>query len=121
MTTTTPQPFYLDCDTGIDDSLAIAYLLASPEVELAGIGTVSGNVSAATGAVNTLNLLHAAGRAGIPVAVGAHDPLMGRSTAGRRTFTARTASADHLGRRRTDGGIRDCRGDAGAARQRVSG
>ena len=77
MTTTTPQPFYLDCDTGIDDSLAIAYLLASPEVELAGIGTVSGNVSAATGAVNTLNLLHAAGRAGIPVAVGAHDPLMG--------------------------------------------
>ena len=77
MTTTTPQPFYLDCDTGIDDSLAIAYLLASPEVELAGIGTVSGNVSAATGAVNTLNLLHAAGRAGIPVAVGAHDPLLG--------------------------------------------
>ncbi|MFK4298633.1 purine nucleosidase [Arthrobacter sp. GAS37] len=77
MTTTTPQPFYLDCDTGIDDSLAIAYLLASPEVELAGIGTVSGNVSAAVGAVNTLNLLHAAGRAGIPVAVGAHDPLMG--------------------------------------------
>ncbi|WP_284755413.1 nucleoside hydrolase [Arthrobacter sp. efr-133-R2A-120] len=77
MTTTTPQPFYLDCDTGIDDSLAIAYLLASPEVELAGIGTVSGNVSAATGAVNTLNLLHAAGRAAIPVAVGAHDPLVG--------------------------------------------
>ena len=77
MTTTTPQPFYLDCDTGIDDSLAIAYLLASPEVELAGIGTVSGNVSAAVGAVNTLNLLHAAGRSGIPVAVGAHDPLMG--------------------------------------------
>jgi purine nucleosidase len=77
MTTTTPQPFYLDCDTGIDDSLAIAYLLASPEVELAGIGTVSGNVSAAAGAVNTLNLLHAAGRARIPVAVGAHDPLKG--------------------------------------------
>ncbi|MBB6403245.1 nucleoside hydrolase [Arthrobacter sp. AZCC_0090] len=77
MTTTTPQPFYLDCDTGIDDSLAIAYLLASPEVELAGIGTVSGNVSAAVGASNTLNLLHAAGRTGIPVAVGAHDPLTG--------------------------------------------
>lgn len=75
--TPTPQPFYLDCDTGIDDSLAIAYLLASPEVDLAGIGTVSGNVSAATGASNTLNLLHAAGRAGIPVAVGAHDPLGG--------------------------------------------
>ncbi|MFH5877765.1 nucleoside hydrolase [Arthrobacter sp. NA-172] len=82
MSITTPQPFYLDCDTGIDDSLAIAYLLASPEVDLAGIGTISGNVSAAIGATNTLNLLHAAGRAGIPVAVGAHDPLIGKFDGG---------------------------------------
>ncbi|WAL68223.1 nucleoside hydrolase [Amycolatopsis cynarae] len=73
-----PAPVYLDCDTGIDDSLALAYLLAAPEVELVGIGTVSGNVTAAQGARNTLDLLALAGRSGIPVAVGAHDPLAGR-------------------------------------------
>ena len=73
----TSHPFYLDCDTGIDDALALAYLLASPQADLRGIGTVSGNVSAATGARNTLDLLQLAGHAHIPVAVGAHDPLAG--------------------------------------------
>jgi purine nucleosidase len=67
------QPFYLDCDTGIDDAMAIAYLLASDRVDLVGIGTVSGNISAAVGAQNTLDLLQLAGRADIPVAIGAHD------------------------------------------------
>jgi ribokinase len=70
-------PFYLDCDTGIDDALALVYLLASPTVELVGIGTVSGNISAAAGAQNTLDLLTMAGFDHIPVAVGCHDPLVG--------------------------------------------
>lgn len=67
------KPLYLDCDTGIDDALALAYLLAAPEAKLLGIGTVSGNVAAATGALNTLDLLRLAGRPEIPVAVGSHD------------------------------------------------
>lgn len=70
-------PFYLDCDTGIDDALALAYLLATPSVDLRGIGTVSGNVSAAVGAENTLKLLRLAGAPGIPVAVGEHHPMAG--------------------------------------------
>lgn len=70
-----PRPVYFDCDTGIDDSMALAYLLASPEIDLVGVGTVSGNVSAAQAARNTLNLLHMAGRDDVPVAVGAHDFL----------------------------------------------
>ncbi len=74
---TTPSPFYLDCDTGIDDALALAYLLAAPAAEVVGIGTVSGNVSAAAGARNTLDLLALAGSGHIPVALGAHDPLAG--------------------------------------------
>ncbi|WP_104138833.1 nucleoside hydrolase [Arthrobacter sp. ZGTC131] len=77
MTTPTSRPFYLDCDTGIDDALALAYLLASPQADVRGIGTVSGNVSAAVGARNTLDLLQLAGHAHIPVAVGAHDPQGG--------------------------------------------
>lgn len=77
MTAPTSRPFYLDCDTGIDDALALAYLLASPQADVRGIGTVSGNVSAAVGARNTLDLLQLAGHAHIPVALGAHDPLGG--------------------------------------------
>ncbi|WP_426766149.1 nucleoside hydrolase [Pseudarthrobacter sp. 1G09] len=74
---TTCHPIYLDCDTGIDDALALAYLLASPLASVVGIGTVSGNVSAAVGARNTLDLLDLAGAADVPVALGAHDPLAG--------------------------------------------
>ncbi|SEB45505.1 nucleoside hydrolase [Arthrobacter woluwensis] len=66
-------PVYLDCDTGIDDALAIAHLLASPRAELLGVGTVSGNSDAAQCARNTLDLLALAGRPDIPVAVGCHD------------------------------------------------
>lgn len=66
-------PVYLDCDTGIDDALALGYLLASPNVDLLGIGTVSGNISAAQGAANTLDLLELAGRGDVPVAIGEHD------------------------------------------------
>lgn len=75
MTHPPARPVYFDCDTGIDDSLALAYLLASPEIDLLGVGTVSGNTSSAQAAVNTLGLLQLAGRTDVPVAVGAHDFL----------------------------------------------
>jgi purine nucleosidase len=74
--------YYLDCDTGIDDAIALALLLATPGADLAGIGTVSGNTSAAQAARNTLGLLALAGRSDIPVAVGAHHPLDGTFEAG---------------------------------------
>ncbi len=70
-----PVPLYYDTDLGIDDALGLAYLLASPEVEVHGIGSVSGNCSAAQAAINTLNLLDLAGRSDIPVAVGSTDWL----------------------------------------------
>jgi len=76
---------YLDCDTGVDDSLAIALLLATPGAAPAAIGTVSGNTSAAQAARNTLDLLALAGRDDIPVAVGAHDPLDGGFGGGAAT------------------------------------
>ncbi|BCY12174.1 nucleoside hydrolase [Actinoplanes sp. L3-i22] len=70
---------YLDCDTGIDDAIAIAYLLAHPDVTLAGIGTVNGNTTAPQAAANTLGVLALAGVTGIPVAVGSgahpHSPV----------------------------------------------
>lgn len=75
VSTPTPRPVYLDCDLGVDDSLALGYLLGSPEVDLVGIGTVSGNTSAEQAARNVLDMLGLAGRHEVPVAVGAHDYL----------------------------------------------
>ncbi|MEA5455992.1 nucleoside hydrolase [Sinomonas sp. JGH33] len=73
----TSVSLYLDCDTGIDDALALTYLLNTPAVDLVGIGTVSGNTSSEEAAVNTAALLALADRSEIPVAVGAHDPIAG--------------------------------------------
>jgi len=85
--TTARAPYYLDCDTGIDDALAIAYLLAaaadeSNGIDIVGIGSVSGNVSAGVGAVNTLDLVALSGRTDIPVAVGEHHPQGGEFRGG---------------------------------------
>jgi purine nucleosidase len=82
VTTGERRPLYFDCDTGVDDALALAYLLASPEVEVVGIGSVSGNTDAAQAARNTLDLLALAGHPDVPVAVGAHDPLVGSYAGG---------------------------------------
>ncbi len=70
-------PVWFDCDTGIDDTLALGQLVAQPDTHLVGISTVSGNTSAAQAAQNTLDLLALLGRDDVPVAVGAHDPLVG--------------------------------------------
>ena len=71
------RPVYFDCDTGIDDALALSYLMASPGIKLVGVGTVSGNTSADQAARNSLDLLAMGGRTEIPVAVGARNPLTG--------------------------------------------
>jgi purine nucleosidase len=76
---------YLDCDTGVDDALALGVLLGHPDVRLAGIGTVSGNTSAEQAAANTLGLLTLAGRDDVPLAVGEHDPLAGAYHGGAET------------------------------------
>lgn len=70
-------PLYLDCDTGIDDALALAFLLGAghpPDL----VGTVSGNVGAAVAADNTRRILSLFGYSDIPVAVGLdYPPLLG--------------------------------------------
>lgn len=66
----------LDTDPGVDDAAAIAYLLNSPEANILGITTVTGNTSAENGANNVLILLDAAKRTNIPVVIGAAAPLV---------------------------------------------
>lgn len=66
----------LDTDPGIDDALALFLALASPEVELVAITTVSGNVAVDHTTRNALSLLELAGRTDIPVARGCERPLV---------------------------------------------
>lgn len=61
----------LDLDTGIDDALAIAYALGSPEVELVAVTACFGNVAAERGARNALALLDLLGHPEVPVYLGA--------------------------------------------------
>lgn len=83
----------VDCDTGIDDALALLYLLAAPDAEIVAIGSVWGNTSATAAARNTLRVLEVADAAGIPVRVGAAGPLAGSET----TFAAEVHGDRGLG------------------------
>ncbi|MEV6426742.1 nucleoside hydrolase [Nocardia sp. NPDC051463] len=65
----------MDVDTGIDDSLALLYLLASPEADIVGIAATAGNVPAARVAANNLGWLDVCRAPDIEVALGAADPL----------------------------------------------
>ena len=65
----------VDCDTGIDDSLALLYAVASPECELVAVTCTAGNVDARQVAENTRAVLELAGRSGVEVAIGRETPL----------------------------------------------
>ena len=70
----TPRKIILDLDTGIDDTLALSYVLASPEAELIGITGTYGNVVVEQGVANDLNLLAMYGRDDVPVFKGIDHP-----------------------------------------------
>lgn len=68
-------PILVDCDTGIDDSLALLYACASPECELVAVTCTAGNVDARQVAENTRAVLELAGRSDVEVAIGRETPL----------------------------------------------
>jgi purine nucleosidase len=68
-------PLILDVDTGIDDSLALLFACATPEVEVVAVTCIGGNVPARQVEVNTRAVLELAGYAHVPVALGALKPL----------------------------------------------
>jgi inosine-uridine nucleoside N-ribohydrolase len=69
-------PIILDCDPGHDDAVAILLALASPEIELVGITTVSGNQTVDKTTANALKVLELAGRTDVPVHRGADRPFI---------------------------------------------
>ena len=72
----TPTPIILDCDPGHDDAIAILLALASPELDLRAITTVSGNQTLDKTTNNALRVLELAGRTDIPVYAGADAPFV---------------------------------------------
>ncbi len=66
----------LDCDPGHDDAIAILLALASPEVRVLGVTTVSGNQTLEKTTANAIRVLDHVGRSDIPVAAGASRPLV---------------------------------------------
>jgi len=72
----TPTPVILDCDPGHDDAIALMLAVASPELELLGVTTVSGNQTLPKTTANALRVLELVGRTEVPVHAGADRPLV---------------------------------------------
>ncbi len=70
-----PIRLFIDTDMGVDDAVAVAWLLAQPSAQIVGFSSVSGAAAAEHVAANVLTLLDAADRQ-IPVTIGAPAPLV---------------------------------------------
>ncbi|PQZ83730.1 nucleoside hydrolase [Arthrobacter sp. MYb222] len=65
----------LDCDTGIDDALALTYLCSLDHVRLEAVTSTPGNVDVKQVAANNRALLNLCGKPNVPVLIGAREPL----------------------------------------------
>jgi purine nucleosidase len=65
----------MDVDTGVDDAMALALAVASPQINLLGVTTVAGNVSLEQATDNTLRVLDHLGANTVPVYRGMSRPL----------------------------------------------
>ena len=98
-------PIIIDTDPGlgepgsdIDDGLAIALALASPEVEVLGLTVVNGNVDSAVGVDVARRLAERFGRPELPVLEGATKPLTRDMQAVRALFDAAVPANPHAAR-----------------------
>ena len=71
-----PTRLIIDTDGGIDDALALILALRSPEVEVVGVSTVSGNVRVEQAAINALRVIELFDHRDIWVAQGLGNPLI---------------------------------------------
>jgi inosine-uridine nucleoside N-ribohydrolase len=72
----TPIPIILDCDPGHDDAIALLLAVASPELDLLGVTTVSGNQTLDKTTANAIRILDFVGRTDVPVHAGADAPFI---------------------------------------------
>ncbi len=84
-----PRRVIIDTDPGVDDAFALLLAMRSPELKIEGITPVAGNVPLELTLPNALRMVEIASRPDIPVAVGAHAPLL------RRLVTATYAHGEN--------------------------
>jgi inosine-uridine nucleoside N-ribohydrolase len=70
------KTLFVDTDIGIDDALAIAWLLLQPQANVVGFSTVFGNTAVEHATRNMLTLLQLVGKSHIPISIGASQPLV---------------------------------------------
>jgi uridine nucleosidase len=70
-------PIWLDCDPGLDDTLAIIYAALSDRVNLVGVSTSPGNTTIHNTTRNALNILFNCGREDVPVYSGSTEKIKG--------------------------------------------
>jgi inosine-uridine nucleoside N-ribohydrolase len=70
------MPLILDVDTGVDDALALALAVRSPDAELVAVTTVAGNIDVSRATSNSLAVLDWLGATTVPVHRGASRPLV---------------------------------------------
>ena len=66
----------IDCDPGIDDSLALLYAIQHPDLEVVALTITAGNVPVKLGVDNAFKILEKLERLDIPVYAGANQPLV---------------------------------------------
>ncbi|MER6344952.1 nucleoside hydrolase [Streptomyces sp. NPDC001595] len=71
-----PVPVIIDCDTGVDDALALLFAARHPGLDLRAVTCVAGNTDVDGVVRNTLTVLEQAGAPHVPVARGAERPLI---------------------------------------------
>ncbi len=69
------EKIIIDCDTGIDDALALTLALSSNKIDILGVTTVAGNVDCVNTTRNTCNIVNLLGRDDLHVAKGEDKPL----------------------------------------------
>ena len=68
---------WLDCDPGLDDTLALIYAAHNPKINLLGVSTSPGNSSLSHTTTNALNILYNIGRPDLNVYAGSAHNLQG--------------------------------------------
>lgn len=69
----------LDCDPGMDDSVAILLACSDPDIRLEAVTAVNGNYPVETTCKNARKILELIGRTDIPVAMGMSHPMVRKS------------------------------------------
>jgi purine nucleosidase len=91
--TNVPRTFLIDTDTASDDAVAIIMALRAPDVRIAAITTVAGNVPVQQAARNALYTAELCG-SNVPVYIGADKPLL-RKYEDATWFHGRDGLGDH--------------------------